>query len=85
MNYASALSYPEGIAAPLIVCNGKGSIAKHILQIAKEEGVPIFHNVDTAKILSCCEINSCIPKETWKVLAGVFAYIQKVESNDIKK
>jgi len=85
MEYASAIIYPEGAAAPLIVCNGKGQIAKHIIEIAKKEHIPIVHDVTTAQVLSCCEINSYVPNETWGILAGVFSYIQRVENFENKK
>jgi flagellar biosynthesis protein len=85
MEYAAALSYPEGFDAPLIVCNGRGKTAQRIMEIAKTENIPIIHEEKTAQVLSCCEINTYVPEETWKVLAGIFAYIQKVEENENKK
>ncbi|OJF76049.1 MAG: hypothetical protein BKP49_09565 [Treponema sp. CETP13] len=85
MEYASGVVYPEGAEAPLIICSGKGQLAKQIVKIATKENIPIVHDVTTAQVLSCCELNSYVPKETWKVLAGVFAYIQKVEEYEDKK
>jgi len=85
MDYAAALTYPEGFDAPLIVCNGKGKTAQRIIEIAKAENVPIIKDENTAKVLTSCEINTYVPEETWKVLAGIFAYIKKVEENENKK
>ncbi|HZK20054.1 MAG TPA: EscU/YscU/HrcU family type III secretion system export apparatus switch protein [Treponemataceae bacterium] len=85
MKYAGALKYPEGADAPLVVCVGRGKTAHRITKIAQEENIPVFYDEDTARVLTCCEINSYVPEKTWEVLAGIFAYIQKVESNENKK
>lgn len=76
MDKASALQYKDGMDAPLIICNGKALIAEKIIQIARDKDVPIVYEPETVDILSMCEVGDFIPVETWKIVAGVFAFMR---------
>ncbi len=79
---AIALQYPKNAAAPLIAYKGSGTRAEQMLTIAKEHDVPVVVESDTAVILSAYNIGECVPVETYEILAGIFAFLKKVEAYD---
>jgi len=79
---ATALGYdPESDQAPVILASGRGKIAEQIIQIAKENNVPIHDDPILAQTLARIQINDVIPPELYLVVAQIFAYIQRVRSN----
>lgn len=82
---AVTLKYPEGAAAPLVTAKEDGRLAQRIIELAEEEGVPVVHNDVLAQILSVQKIGACIPQETWLAVAGIFAFIKKLEYGDDEK
>jgi len=49
---AVALRYPEWADAPYISAKAKGSVAKRLVEIADENGIPIVENAEMANVLS---------------------------------
>lgn len=75
-----ALSYDEQKnSAPKVVAKGSGEIAKEIVEIAKENNIPIQEDPTLVQMLSELEINQTIPEELYEVVAEIFAFIYKVE------
>ncbi len=82
---AAALKYEKfKNNAPKIVAKGKGYIAEKIIEIAKENNIPIKEDPDLIEMLYKLDIYEEIPEELYKVVAEIFAYIYKI-SGDIKK
>jgi len=79
---AVALSYDETKdPAPKVVAKGIGDVAKEIIEIAKENNIPIQEDPTLVEMLSELEINQTIPEELYEVVAEIFAFIYKVEKN----
>lgn len=76
---AVALSYPKEADAPLIQAKESGFLAERMLEIAKENHIPVVKNPELTNVLSMAQIGECIPAETWKAVAAVFAYIAQSE------
>lgn len=76
---AVVLSYPEGVEAPFLTAKGKNHIAEQIIQLAKENSIPIVKSVETTEIISLQEIGEFIPEETYTILAKIFAFIKMKE------
>ena len=76
---AVSLKYPEGAEAPFITFSAKGKLAERLLEIAKENNIPIAGNDIVADILSVQEIGSMIPESTWKIVAEIFSILVKNE------
>ncbi len=74
---AVALSYPEGVEAPLIIARGKNELADRMLEIAKECGIQIISDRNLADILSDAEIGLCIPAQAYTAVASIFAFLEK--------
>ena len=72
---AVVLKYPEGAEAPFITASGKGELAEKILNEAKKNNIKIEYNEPLVDFLSGMEIGSCVPEETWEILAAIFSLI----------
>ena len=75
---AIALSYPEGFPAPFIVAKGKGFIAEKMLEIAEQNKIPVVKEELAANVLSLYDIGDYIPAETYEVIAGIFAFLYRM-------
>lgn len=79
---AVALLYPEDKDAPIIMAKEKGVLAQKMIDIAKENNIPVIQDVETTNILSLYEIGEYIPEQTYKVIAKIFAYIRSTYEED---
>lgn len=77
-----ALKYPEDFPAPFISIKENGLLAQRMVEIAKENNVPVVQDDVLENVLSLYDVGSCIPENTWYAVAGIFAYIIKVEKKN---
>lgn len=87
---AVALGYDEKKDnAPKVLASGKGLIAEKIIEIARDNNIPMHRNADLVEILSLLEIDESIPIEVYSVVAKIFTYIyeqnQQKKLNKLKK
>ncbi len=78
---AVALKYPENSYAPFVSAVGTKINAQKILEIAKENEIPIVEDEDLTQILCAQEIGSFIPEETWSAVAAIFSFLVDVQKN----
>ncbi len=73
---AIALHY-DGENAPRIKAKGQGELARQIIQLAEEHGIPLHDDPDLAAILSQIPLGDEIPDNLYVAIAEViaFAYI----------
>ena len=76
---AVALSYDVGDTAPKILATGKGYVAEKIIEVAKQENVPLHQDAKLANTLSKLEIGDYIPKELYGVVAEILVFVDRVE------
>ena len=74
-NVLVALKYPENAECPFISAKAKGALADELLEIAKENEIPVVRDEFLSGILTFEEIGSAIPYETWEIVAKIFAHI----------
>ncbi len=67
-------------AAPKVLAAGKGAIAEKIVQIARENNVPMHKDANLVEILSILDIDEYIPLEVYSVVAEIFTYIYEQEA-----
>ena len=79
---AVALKYPKGAEAPFVVANGKGLLARRILEEAQNNDIKIEENTPLVEFLSEIQVGSLVPPETWEILAQIFSVILKEEEGD---
>jgi type III secretion system FlhB-like substrate exporter len=76
---AVALSYFDETEAPFLTAKGKEHLAEKIIQIAKENSIPVVKNIEATEVISMQEIGEYIPEETYEILAKIFAFIKSKE------
>ena len=68
---AVALQYGVSDAAPVIVASGMGHLAEKILDVAQENGVPIYEDNSLATILSQLDLGQSIPEELYRAVVEI--------------
>ncbi|MDH5492268.1 MAG: EscU/YscU/HrcU family type III secretion system export apparatus switch protein [Myxococcales bacterium] len=69
---AVALSYDQdGDAAPEVVAKGRDHLARRMIEIARQAGVPIMRDIPLARALIELEIGDEIPEPLYEVVAAV--------------
>ena len=76
-HFACALRYdPEKDFAPVLVAKGVDRVALRIIDIARENDVPIVRNPKLAReIYYTTELGDVIPEKLYKAVAEVLAYV----------
>ena len=64
--------------APLVVAKGSGHVADKIIEISQEAGIPVYQDESSDLLLSQLQLGQEIPVELYEVVAGILAYILKV-------
>lgn len=72
---AVALSRIPGVDAPIIVAKGHGELARHILSLAREAGVPVREDAVLTGLLDEQDVGSCIPEQTYRAVAALLAFL----------
>ncbi len=71
---AVALKY-EGRGAPRVVAKGEGLIAEKIIELAKENNVPLYENKELVQMLAMVELEGEIPVGLYRAVAEVLAFV----------
>ncbi len=84
-HYAVALSYEREDdskkgRAPRVVAKGVDHVAQRIKEVAREAGVVVYEDAPLARSIHAqCEIGDQIPVELYQAVAGVLAYVYKLQ------
>ena len=80
-HYAVALDYEKDrTPLPLILAKGEGVLARRMMEVAKQEGIPIMRNVPLARALYRDGTeNAYIPKDLIGPVAEVLRWVQSLE------
>lgn len=84
MKKAAALKYnrKDRQGAPRVVALGKGNVAKKIIELAQENGVPLYEDPVVVEKLIELDIYQEIPEDLYQTVAEVLAYIYKLSQNN---
>lgn len=75
---AVALRYNEAHeAAPRVLAKGAGGVAQKILDIAKEQNIPVREDPDLVEALAKLDVGSLIPTELYPAVAEVLAFVYR--------
>lgn len=74
---AVALHYDKR-GAPRVVAKGKGTVGEKIIDIARENDIPIQENEVLAGALSNVELGDEIPAELYKAVAEVLIFVMRL-------
>lgn len=83
---AVALGFNEKVDhAPKVLASGRGVVAEQIVQIARDNNIPMHRDVNLVEVLSVLEIDEYIPIEVYSVVAKIFTYIYEQEQKKKQK
>lgn len=76
---AIAIEYHEGMKAPKVLAKGPYHVAQKIVQIAKENHIPVVQNIPLARaIYKTIDIGQEISSDLYLAMAEVLAYVYKL-------
>lgn len=83
IHVACALKYvAEEMESPMLVAKGTELIAKKIIDIAIENGVPVIDNPPVARALfRIVEINKLVPPDLYKAVAEILLFVYNLKNN----
>lgn len=76
---AVAVKYEFEDLAPRVKASGRGIIAERILEVAKNNNIPIVEDPALVEVLSRLELDSLIPPELYQVVAEILAYVYRLD------
>lgn len=81
----TALRYdPEKNNSPVIVAAGTGFVAQNILNVAEENGIPIYHDDSAATLLSKLQMGQEIPPELFQIVVNIYvSLLNLAEGTDV--
>ena len=71
---AVALQYGADDAAPVVVASGMGYLAEKIVDVAQENGVPVYEDDSLATILTQLSLGQQIPPELYQAIVEIYVY-----------
>lgn len=81
---AVSLEYDEeGDDAPRVTAKGQGELARKIIELARQEDIPLYQDEDLVELLYSLDIQQEIPPDLYEVVAEIFAFLYRV--NDDQK
>ena len=85
-HYAVAIMYDSSkMEAPVVVAKGAFNVAQKIVEIAKENSVPVVQNVPLARAMyKMVELDQPIPPELYVAMAEVLAYVYRLKNQHIQ-
>lgn len=83
IHVACALKYEaDSMESPMLIAKGTELIAKKIIQIAAENGVPIIDNPPVARALfRMVDVNQLVPPDLYKAVAEILLFVYNLKNN----
>ena len=76
---AVALQYGPGDAAPVVVASGMGYLAEKIVEVAAEQGVPIYEDDSLSTILTQLKLGQEIPENLYQAIVELYVYFLRFD------
>jgi flagellar biosynthesis protein len=78
-----ALKYkPNEDAAPKVVAKGSGWLADKILEVARENRIPLKEDRQLVEVLSAIDLNREIPPELYRAVAEILAFVYRMTKKE---
>lgn len=82
---AVALRYDGGDGAPVVVASGMGYLAEKIVEVAAENGVPVYEDNSLTTMLSQLSLGQEIPDSLYRAIVEIYVYFLNFDPNDPDK
>ena len=81
-NKAVALRYnADTDQAPVIIASGYGEVANKIINIAEQNGIPVYRDDSAASLMCMLDVGTAIPSELYEVIAAIYCQLLKSTSD----
>lgn len=67
--------------APRVTAKGEGLMAERIIQLARENNIPIREDADLVEVLSQVNIQQEIPPSVYRVVAELLAWVYRMNQD----
>jgi flagellar biosynthesis protein len=81
LNKAVALQYGANNNAPMVVASGMGYMAEKIIEVAADNGVPIYEDNSLATVLTQLQLGREIPPELYQAIVEIYVYFLHFDPN----
>jgi flagellar biosynthesis protein len=78
---AAVIRYEKGDRAPTVVAHGRGYIAEKIIELAKQNHIPIEEDVSLVQHLLDIDLGDNVPPQLYAVIAEILILIEKIDKN----
>ena len=82
---AVALQYDPANGAPVVVASGMGYLAEKLVEVAVENGVPVYEDSSLATVLAQMELGREIPEELYQAIVEIYVYFLNFDPKDPEK
>jgi flagellar biosynthesis protein len=77
---AVALGYdPMQDRSPQVLAVGKGEVARRILELARENDIPVHQDAALAEKLAMLDLNTEIPPELFQIVAELLVFLYRLD------
>ncbi|MDE6600188.1 MAG: EscU/YscU/HrcU family type III secretion system export apparatus switch protein [Oscillospiraceae bacterium] len=85
-NAAVALRYnPDKDYTPIVVASGHGHVAEKIINLADENGVPIYRDDSATALLTMLNVGQGIPPDLYQLVAGIYVQVMRIAKDNVPK
>ena len=77
---AAALAYDQA-GAPKVIAKGSGEVARKLIQLAVEEGIPIQKDEMLVETLLQVNLGEEIPTQLYQVVAELLAFVYRIDQS----
>ncbi|HCX62597.1 MAG TPA: type III secretion protein [Clostridiales bacterium] len=60
--------------APVIIASGSGYVADKVVEVAEENGIPVYKDDSLSVLLSQLDVGSEIPEELFSSIVDIYIY-----------
>ena len=82
---AAALRYGPGDSAPVVVASGSGEMAEKIVEVATQNGVPVYEDSSLSTVLTQLNLGREIPQELYQAVVEIYLYFLNFDPADPEK
>lgn len=82
---ASAALHYSGEGAPVLVAKGDGALARRIVEIARENDVPIVQDEQLTELLCQIPLGDEVPPKLYVAVAEVLAFVYRLNASIDKR
>ena len=76
---AAALHYDHARGgAPRVVAKGRGKMAERIVEMARQNNVPLVEDRNLVQMLEALDLNTDIPTELYQAVAEVLVFVYRM-------